>query len=206
MIEITLNKGKYYVPATVEEVTVWQFRDVISKSKDLTDIQFLSKLGKIPEKELKKAPRNEVAFFLSQLADMFKDFDQIKEGDVPKEFKFNDITYPVPQDLGNKSYGQWSDFENLLKDIKGDDILNIYPYVVALYCIPKGEDYDYKVSWDRAKEFDDLSFVTAFRIVNFFLTIDSEFLNAINLFLKEETQPKKAKRSKETLQESGAVS
>lgn len=198
MIEITIGKTKYSLPA-FKEISVKQFRDITNLPKKSTDIELVAKLASIPMKVLKTVNRDEFAYFVQQIPSYLTEYGDLKKAKkYLKEFEFNKITYTVPKDIGKCTVAQWFDFNQFLSDnADNKDEFILYPRIVAIYCQQKGKDtkdYNGPEAIKVAESFDDMPFVTAFKIVGFFLRTDKQFSNSLNLYFQRKMTKTKAKQ------------
>lgn len=201
MIEITCNKQKYQIPATLEEFTVRQY--LVATKEYETDLEFLSCFAGIPIEDLRtqsKAQIKERAFFIHELQKEYskvniKDLKEVKE---PKVIDFKGQRYNVPEDIEQCTSGQWFDMMNVLKEVK--DEISALPYIIAIYCLKTGEKYsaDIIAKEQRHLIFRDMNLIEAWSVHAFFLSNDSEYLKLMTDYFHKKPENSQKKKQPAT--------
>lgn len=182
MIEITLGTKKYKVPSKLEEVSLRQYQALKEESEDT--IEAFSKFSKIPLKQLKKASQEEVLYFISQLGDMLQEINiETLKKDPIKEFKVKRKKfYPLPN-VDKQSMGRYLDCSSYMKALQEQEYL-FYPYLMAIYCPKKEEEYDFDGDQleARAELMRDLPVITALTVCAFFLNNSKNFAHDFQVY------------------------
>jgi len=181
MIEVTIGKRKYLHPSKIEEVTLDQWINITSKEDD---IEAFSAFSGIPLKVLRSAPKVEVQSHMFQLSLLFEDVKDKLDDHFPESFKVGRSTYYPNQDLDNADYGQYLDCTHYMKAYEGR-LTEFYPYMMAIYCLRKGEKYEDIDLENRAKEMRKAMALDAVCINNFFLFTSKDYAKDCQHYFQE---------------------
>lgn len=84
-------------------------------------------------------------------------------------FEFEGVTYHVPTDIGQESFGEFVDLDSVIMEFKDQNLWHAIPGMMAVYCRPLGEKYDPDNNLIRAGAFKRLPIKTAEGVAAFFL-------------------------------------
>lgn len=144
MYKVTIGKKTYSHPSTIEEVTLKQWiglnQPIDEDSKD-AEIEVLANFSNIPLKELKKAPAKQVLKHIELTKQTIAQIDHVEAGETPLKIKISNRNYYVNQDLDNAPMAQYIDCTHYMKFF-GENIAGFYPYMMAIYCLRKDEEYN----------------------------------------------------------------
>lgn len=107
---------------------------------------------------------------LDELAQILHFFFTTKPEPKPvADFVIKDITFKVPTEIENQSFGEFVDMDTLVTD-HADDYLQAVPGILAIYCRPEGEAYDPDLTPARTAMMQTLNIELAEGMAGFFLT------------------------------------
>lgn len=190
MIKLTIGKNTYLHPSKIEEVTLrqWIAIQAVEDSNDLSHIEnninAFSAFSGVPVKDLKTLPRKKLKFYIAQVYAMLGNIDQT-DSDTPKSFKIGRTTYYVNQDIDEAETTQYIDCTHFMNSMSSSPAF--YPYMMAIYCLKKGEKYNkgkYDLK-DRAEVMLDANVLDALKINAFFLNTSQDFQEDSQLYLVE---------------------
>jgi hypothetical protein len=162
------------IPTTADEISIAQYRALMKEEDYLKQLAILTNL---PEEEIKKQKKKEIDFAVYMLLKNLENVD-LKVGDT----KVNE--YDFSRGIGEGTMAQWSDCEAMMKQYK-NDFESALPFIMAIYCLKDGEEYDYTKITERAAYFDSCSYASGLRFTAFFLTKDKSFLNALQNYFPQ---------------------
>lgn len=174
MYEVVINKKTYQHPSRIEEVTLKQwigFNEPVDETDPNAEIEVLANFSGIPLKELKKAPSSDVLEHIERTKKTISDISQVEAGNTPLKIKIAGRNYFVNQNLDAAPMAQYIDCTHYMKYF-GENIAGFYPYMMAIYCLRKDEDYNgegYDIEV-RAEIMRKAMAIDAIRINAFFLT------------------------------------
>ena len=159
IFEITLNGVKVTkdIPTKWEDV---KFKDFLLLS-DNKELNALSIFTSIDAETLKKSSITNLNALLNALAFLKTEVPLFK---YPKSI----LGYPVRQDLGFDTFGQYSDLKDELdKGHMGMDLIKQYPLMCAIYTAK--QPYDFKEAEKNVDEFMNAPCVEVLAVGNFLL-------------------------------------
>ena len=182
MIKLTIDGKDYKHPSKLEEVTLQQWIDLKSVQPDeeetslKSDIRAFSAFTKVPQKALRKIPKKELVYYMQQVIDRISEVNtHILDTEPIKSFKQGNTTYHIEQDLDDADLGQYIDCTHLMNKIDSEE--QFLPYMMAIYCLKKGEEYNSK-GYDLEKRADIMRKTRAMDALNihaFFLTTSQDY-------------------------------
>lgn len=183
MFEVVIDKKTYLHPSRPEEVTLKQWIDLNGETEE---INAFAAFSGIPLKELLSAPQKDVLAHINRLALLLKNIKEDTKSDAPGKIKLGKYNYYVNKDIGAASMAQYLDCTHYMKYFK-DNITGFYPYMMAIYCLRKDEEYNGE-GYDlekRAEIMRGALAVDAIRINAFFLNGSTEYAHNFNLYFPE---------------------
>lgn len=160
------------IPISANDITIKQYRELVKETDYIKQIAILTGCS---EEEVKKVKKKELDFAMYMLRKNMDNLD-LKVGDT----QVGEYNFSVG--IAESSMNQWSDCLGIMKQYE-NDFESALPYIMAIYCLKEGESYDYTKIIERAAYFDNRPYADGLRFAAFFLTNDSDFLNAmINYF------------------------
>lgn len=183
MFEVVIDKKTYEHPSKIEEVSLQQWIDLNSEKED--ELKAYSKFSGIPMKQLEACNNKEVRSHLIRLAKLFGQAADIQDQDPPEEFTIGNTTYCVNQDMDNAPMSQYLDCTHYMKFFNNNQT-EFYPYMMAIYCLRKGEKYDFTPDQltKRAKKMRKAQAVDAININAFFLHGSQSYANNSQAFFQ----------------------
>jgi hypothetical protein len=155
---ITLNGVKVHksIPTRWEEVP---FKDFI-KLNTGSELTALSMLTGVDEALLAKAEVSNLNKVINALSFLKTEISMAK---FPKKI----LSYPVRQDLGFDSFGQYTDIKTEIdKGLSGIDLIRIYPLLAAIYVT---HPYDFKDAEKKVSEIENAPCTEVLAMGNFLL-------------------------------------
>lgn len=194
MIKGHLYKGKTKIPFEIPEGYGELTIDQLTKIAELDDeLEIFAALSGVEIETVKQCRKEEVAFIVDQLNDLYKPESLEESKQYIESFELNGTTYFVDKDIISIPAGQWWDIKKYEKDL-ADNPIEFIPRMLSILCRPKGEEYSHTKSSERLDEFRQLDVKTAFQIRGFFLTNLNRYLTDLNHSLKATTPIRKALR------------
>lgn len=190
----TNGKTREYEVKPLDKLTVrdWQALTFPELSEDIEEdfdrlIELLRRHTGIPRKALDKMPAKDVRLLADAMALMLVEVKEAREKaetGAPKTFKFKDVTYIVPQNIEQDlTFGQRESLVKvLLPNCKTD--AEGYTAVLAVCCLPQGEEFDGSKAKETRELFMDLPLRTALDVCAFFFD-NSEQLKSVMLLIAQ---------------------
>jgi len=186
MKTITIDKQKYIIPESWEDVTLRQqmrVNEYTAKytNESIKEVAILAAYANIPVDVLNKSK-------ITEMRKLFKHFDFINTELPDKpivEFDFNGSHYYCGQNLMDAEFQDFISIENLMVQYSGQT-QNALPYILAIMCKCKKADgmlesiSDYDVM-KRGEEFHDLPITVAHQLSLFFSISETMFTKIIPL-------------------------
>ena len=197
MKKIVLNDITYLIPSSWVEITLEQqmlLSDYEQQFKDETTrkIAVISAYSTIPIDVLKRAKINDLTNVFKEMSFINKDITT----ETLTEFKFNDETYYVSQNLMNQEFQEYISLQNVQHQYK-DNPSQALPMILAIMCKRKKENGlletmdEYNVE-ERAEQFKKLNLVIANSIALFF----SRSINVLSTLSLQFSNPKEIVKMK----------
>lgn len=202
MIKGNINKQKFELPESYEEMTLGQLEKLSEVEHPLEQFSVLSG---IDMDVILKTKHGEVEFILSQLEEFFKDDYKLSqlEGYV-KSVTLRGVELFMDKELVSIPSGQWFDMKKYESDLK-DKPFEFIKRILSILMRPKGEEYDHAKCNERMEWFNDLDVVTAFKVRGFFLLNLNRYLESTNHYSLRTTLLEKLKRGIVSLVSSSVV-
>lgn len=189
------GKSRSYRVKPLDEMTVRDYitlttpplgEDIVEEYERL--LVLLSRHTSIPRKALNKMPAKEVQTLVNALVVMLNDVVKAKEEadktDPPPHFVFKGTTYLVPQDIENTmTFGAEQSLSKVLLP-KCETDAEGYAAIIAVCCLPQGEEFDGEKVDERIKLFMGLPVTLAFRVCAFFFGSSDLLKRSIDLIAK----------------------
>lgn len=187
---IEINNREYNFPESWDEVTIGEFASIIDviQDKELTDKQkegkMASILGKIDEELLLNSSIRIVNLILSKLS-FIADTQSFINYTQSENFEFQGVKYVIPDNFGQLTFSQYTNTDYFIKQANDNEepAYKYAPQIIALFCQPEDEEYDFDKAKERFELFKELPVKTAYGIMNFFLLREENFRHLTNLFL-----------------------
>lgn len=160
------------IPTSANDITIKQYREFVKETDYIKQIAILTGCS---EEEVKKVKKKELDFAMYMLRKNMDNLDLKVRDTQVGEYNFS-------VGIAEASMNQWSDCLGMMKQYE-NDFESALPYIMAIYCLKEGEIYDYTKISERAAYFDNRPYADGLRFTAFFLSRDSDFMNAmINYF------------------------
>lgn len=174
MFEVIINKKTYQHPSRLQEVKLQQFIEITKPSDEndpMSELKSYSRFSGIPLKDLEKAPMSDVNKQIENTKRTLSSIEFVKDMETPTKIKIGRNTYYVAQDLDGAPMAQYIDCTHYMKSF-GSNLTAFYPYMMAIYCLKKGEEYNFEGNEleERADIMRKCFAVDAISINAFFLT------------------------------------
>lgn len=182
---------KVYEVKPLDKLTVrdWQALTFPELSEDIIEdfdrlIELLRRHTGIPRKALDKMPAKDVRLLADAMALMLVEVKEAREKaetGAPKEFTFRKVKYLVPQNIEQDlTFGQRESLVKvLLPNCKTD--AEGYTAVLAVCCLPQGEEFDGSKVKETRELFMDLPLRTALEVCAFFFDNSEQLRSVMNL-------------------------
>lgn len=142
---------------------------------------------KIPKRVLDKMPARDVHLLVGKMAETLEAALKAKEAAeraTPKSFTFKKVTYIVPQNIeAELTFGQWESLNKVLLP-KCETDAEGYTSILAVCCLPEGEEFDGAKVAKRLELFMDLPLRTAFDVCAFFFDNSEQLRSSISLIAR----------------------
>lgn len=191
----TDGKSRSYRLKPLDEMTVRDYitlttpplgEDIVEEYERL--LLLLSRHTGIPRKALDKMPAKEVQLLVNTLVillnDIIKAKDSADKTDPPPHFEFKGTTYLIPRDIESTlTFGAEQSLSKVLLP-KCETDAEGYAAIIAVCCLPQGEEFDGDKVDDRIKLFMGLPITLAFRVCAFFFDSSDLLRRSIDLIVK----------------------
>ncbi len=207
MINLKINKQKFTIPTSWEEVTVKQYLALkeIGEDDDLTKV--LSALTGISAQVLAKCShesllnvlmyRNNKSKKWFSYLDWANSDPDFKKLPIPEWVHIGKMMYKIPGDLSECSFGQHVTIKQLIEsEEKGSDITHQVPFIAAVFMQPivHNADYDEDRAMDLAQDILESSWIQILPIATFFLEKATSYGDPLPKLVRVLT-PRKWKRT-----------
>lgn len=186
MIELTIDNKIYEHPSKIEEVTLKQWIAIksVEQNEDATplesNIKAFSKFSGIPVKVLKGVNKTTLMYHIYLVTEILSDMKE--DNSLPKSFKVGRETYLVPKSIDDCDMAQYIDCTHYMNSMQSSP--EFYPYMLAIYCLKKGEKYGRFDLDKRAKWMLKANVLDALRVNAFFLTTSKDYLSDFQRYLE----------------------
>ena len=168
MITLEVGEKVYEIP---EYLTISKYMDLLKK-ETLTDdpVKILNAYTDIPEKDIRKANKDNVNFILGHIQTHYLKHDKKL---VVSTFEHKGVKYGLQKELKQLNFGGWVDLEMALAEGANKNIDTIVSILFRPIIWEKGndykiEDYDGDTMKQRKIDFQDLSVEIWFGCSTFF--------------------------------------
>lgn len=128
-----------YRAMTVPAVKPEDFKDGMELTYELC-----KRLTGIPKKDLRRMPVDQAMAFIASVQDVYEAVAQAKEGDssdLPRSFDHRGKTYTLPADLASAvTLERYSDLLAVTDGAEHE--ADAFEAILAVLCVPEGEEYD----------------------------------------------------------------
>ena len=200
MIKLTIGDKAYKYPSENEEVTLEQWIDLQKVQPEETtfnsDVKAFSKFTGVPQKELRKMGKKELAHHMPQVIERVTSIGaHILDAEPIHELKIGRSMYYIEQDLDNAPLGQYSDCTHFMNKMESD--WDFLPYMMAIYCLKKGQTHtdDMEELEKRARAMRKARAVDALIIHNFFFHTSQDYAKDFQLYMGESQATTKSKQA-----------
>lgn len=189
MIELTIGKKTYTHPSKIEEVTLeqWVAIQAAEQGESATHIENnisqFSALTGIPVKKLETVNTKDLLHHINIVFEMIDSVPKM-DGKPPKSFKVDGETYIVNQDIDLCPVSQYIECTHYMNLMNSSP--EFYPYMMAIYCLKKGEKplSTAKKLEARVKVMLKANVIDAIKVNTFFLHISQSYLKDSQLYLR----------------------
>lgn len=163
-MNIKISNKSYEIPRSWEQITIKQLC-TLKEIEDPDTLTLFKILAGVPKKELSEVVWDEN---MDLATDQLKFLNNIPTFEVVTSFEFNG-KYSINPDILSMTIGMYNDCMRIEKKYHDNELARITNLAATITLKGDQKEYSYKLTEDRAKEFENLPITAAYGVANFFL-------------------------------------